>query len=572
MRVKAHSWPFLGVLQLALLLVLCCTSLGFHTRISRSRKLNMPHWSTPSDESITDKLKSMKLPELKDLLKKLGGKPGNLRKVELMDTVGELLKTKAAQVRSQMKGNEEGRPEGRLRKMTPVATSDDEWEEDTSDKAASGERSYRDFNFPYGPERDTRLEDVGGSDMVLTFLGTASCIPSITRGVSCTALRFNGEIWLFDAGEASQIQIQKSRVKASKIRKIFLTHAHGDHSFGLPGLLCLMGQSTQDERGKAEDAGAPVDPIDIYGPEGTRDLVRAMVQLTYSRVVPPYRIHELKDVPFLHYRSYQPPVPVVRTRADSRFGEVSGGRDIYPDQDGLYHILDEGELSVHAAAMQHTVPCVGFVVKEKNRPGRLRVEECLEVLNRNRVALKADGMRDPNKVLAHLKAMAPGEAYTFPDGTVLRTDDVVEPPRRGRKVVIMGDTCSGKAMASLAQGATVLVHEATNAWMADYDRAKFSSYRKLERDTIQHGHSTPQMVGAFAESVGAERLVLTHFSPRYKGDDTYHSMKIMWRIEDMARKASGMWGRNAVVAAWDQMEISVRAWNGKEVEAEVTRE
>jgi Metallo-beta-lactamase superfamily len=76
-------------------------------------------------------------------------------------------------------------------------------------------------------------------DMDVTFLGTASCIPSLTRGVSSLALRYNSLMWMFDCGESTQIQLQKSRVKPSKIKKIFLTHAHGDHSFGLPGVLCM---------------------------------------------------------------------------------------------------------------------------------------------------------------------------------------------------------------------------------------------------------------------------------------------------------------------------------------------
>jgi ribonuclease Z len=303
-----------------------------------------------------------------------------------------------------------------------------------------------------------------------------------------------------------------------------------------------------------------MEPIDIYGPEGTRDLVRAMIQLTYSRVVPPYRVHELKNVPFLHFRSYQPPIPMVKTRMDPRFGEEEGGRDIYPDENGHYHLFQEGELRVQAAPMQHTVPCVGYVVAEKARSGRLKVDECKSVLERNRVALRQQGVKDPNKILALLKALKEGEEYTFPDGTVLRADDVVDPPRNGRKVVVMGDTCTGKHMEALAQDASVVVHEATNAWLSEQDKAKFETYKNLERDTIRHGHSTPQMAGLFAKRVGAKRLVLTHFSPRYRGDDMDHSMKTMWRIEDMARRAAGgMWGRNDVIAAWDQMSIPVRA-------------
>jgi len=61
----------------------------------------------------------------------------------------------------------------------------------------------------------------------LVFLGTASAQPSFTRNHSALAVRLRGDIWLFDCGEATQHQLQKSVVKMSKINKIFITHTHG---------------------------------------------------------------------------------------------------------------------------------------------------------------------------------------------------------------------------------------------------------------------------------------------------------------------------------------------------------
>lgn len=201
-------------------------------------------------------------------------------------------------------------------------------------------------HHPTGAFRDDRLHEgpqpimgitAGGpgsgmGDMDITFLGTASCIPSLTRGVSCLAYRCKSDVWLFDCGEGSQQQMQKSRIKPSKINKIFITHLHGDHSFGLPGVLCLIGQSTMAEREKEkllkkidQNNNNNIDRfdnskfdddfvMDIYGPEGTRDFLRAAIQLTYSKVVNPYRIHELKNVPDLYHKNpkYRPPLPQVK--------------------------------------------------------------------------------------------------------------------------------------------------------------------------------------------------------------------------------------------------------------------
>lgn len=455
-------------------------------------------------------------------------------------------------------------PRPKLRSLPPmpeVLDGDvDEGQEEIMEDSSKSTILKKKFEFPVGEARDDRLSSITSADMELTFLGTASCVPTLSRGVSCLGFRCGSDLWLFDCGESSQIQLQKSRLSVSRVKRIFLTHMHGDHAFGLPGVLCMMGQATQDIREKDASDGIGVTPIDIYGPEGTRDLVRSVMQLSYSRVAAPFRIHELKNIPFLHSKFVRrkPEVPVVKTRFDPLYGEYEGGRDIYPDKNGCYQLLDDSEFTVQAAPMQHTIPCVGYVIAEKKKPGRLKVEMVQDIVLRNRDALKTQlNLKDGLKAYGILKQLQPGQTFTFPDGTTVSVDDVVEPPRSGRKIVIMGDTCNGDAIADLAMDADILVHEATNAWLRELDSLRFPSYQHLERHTIVHGHSTPQMAGRFAKRIRAKRLILTHFSPRYRGDDNEFFMRQMWRIEQNARDVSGLSEGNDVIAAWDQMNIAV---------------
>jgi ribonuclease Z len=160
---------------------------------------------------------------------------------------------------------------------------------------------------------------------------------------------------------------------------------------------------------------------------------------------------------------------------------------------------------------------------------------------------------------------------------VVTAEQAVEPPRPGRKVVICGDTCDSRSLLRLAHGADVVVHEATNTFLPGVDKAKpwpssapalapmqqqqqqqahQQQMRMVSRDAVVHGHSTPIMAGAFARAVQARRLVLNHFSPRYKGDASLDSLSIMMRIEDQAARSSGL-NETQVAAAWDLMVLPV---------------
>lgn len=333
----------------------------------------------------------------------------------------------------------------------------------------------------------------GVVQMELIFLGTGSAVPSASRNHSCIALRLDENMWLFDVGEGSQHQIMKCpQISLGKIEKIFLTHLHGDHVFGLPGLLCTMLNASDESR--------PY--LQIFGPAGTINYIDQVLTHTYSHLSAHYEVHELKELD-------QEDVSDIMINESTQSWEL----------------FDDNRCSVMACPLEHTVPTVGYVIIEKPTSGKLNMDLVRPILEANKDKL---GVKNPFSLLSKIKE---GQTISLIDDTViLRPEDVLGPPRPGRKVVILGDTCHSDNIIPLAQGADVIVHEATNARLKDDPK----TYDEVEKTTKDHGHSTPQMAGEFAQRCGAKKLILTHFSQRYKGDNSPESLAIMEEIKALA--------------------------------------
>src|SRR5690625_1057948 len=149
---------------------------------------------------------------------------------------------------------------------------------------------------PYIIERATYLTDyfkihlslyfIGEFKMKLLFLGTGAGMPSKQRNVSSLALMTPqqiNDIWLFDCGEATQHQILQTTIKPRKIAKIFITHMHGDHVFGLPGLL-----SSRSFQGGT-------DPVEIYGPKELEEYVLTSLKTTGTHLTYPLHFIEVYE-------------------------------------------------------------------------------------------------------------------------------------------------------------------------------------------------------------------------------------------------------------------------------------
>ncbi|MBE9232288.1 ribonuclease Z [Cuspidothrix issatschenkoi LEGE 03284] len=161
--------------------------------------------------------------------------------------------------------------------------------------------------------------------MQITFLGTSSGVPTRSRNVSSVALRLpqRAELWLFDCGEGTQHQILRSDLKISQLSRIFVTHMHGDHIFGLMGLLASCGLAGNVEK------------IDIYGPSGLNEYLQAASRYSHTHFSYPIKVHTV-----------QPGV-----------------------------IYEDDEFTVTCGLLHHRITAFGYRVAEKDRSGRFDIEK-----------------------------------------------------------------------------------------------------------------------------------------------------------------------------------------------------
>ncbi|MDX2229021.1 MAG: ribonuclease Z [Leptolyngbyaceae cyanobacterium bins.349] len=160
--------------------------------------------------------------------------------------------------------------------------------------------------------------------MQITFLGTSSGVPTRHRNVSGVALRLpqRAEVWLFDCGEGTQHQFLRSELRISQLTRIFITHMHGDHIFGLMGLLASCGLAGNPSR------------IDIYGPPDLDEYLKACRRYSQTHFSYPIKVHTVRP--------------------------------------GV--VFEDDEFTVSCQSLKHRVPAFGYRVAEKDRPGHFNVE------------------------------------------------------------------------------------------------------------------------------------------------------------------------------------------------------
>jgi ribonuclease Z len=162
--------------------------------------------------------------------------------------------------------------------------------------------------------------------MSVIFLGTSAGQPTTKRGLSCIALERKGEIFLFDCGEASQIQFRRAGLRFGRVAAIFITHMHGDHVTGLPGLLMSLQMTGRTA------------PLRIVGPKTIGEYVEANFRLLESGLAFPLVISE---------------------------------------HDAAGPVLEHEDYTVEVAPLDHRIPAIGYRFAERDFPGRFDVETAL---------------------------------------------------------------------------------------------------------------------------------------------------------------------------------------------------
>lgn len=272
--------------------------------------------------------------------------------------------------------------------------------------------------------------------MEVVFLGTSSMVPTKERNQSAVFVSYKNEGILVDCGEGTQRQFKITGIPLTKVTKVLVSHWHGDHVLGLPGLIQTLNSTTTEHR------------LQVFGPKGTK------TQLDYMRKA------------FL-------------------MEEKGGGLalEVFDVEEGVF--FETRDFYLEAAMLDHSVPCLGYSIIEKDK------------VHVDMAAVKKLGLPE-GPMLGELQE---GKPVAWKGKTVKPAE--VTFATKGKKVTLIMDTQICNSAVKLAKDSDLLVCEATYA-------------DELEGKAGEYKHLTAGQAAAIANKAGAGKLVLTHFSQRYK--------------------------------------------------------
>jgi ribonuclease Z len=274
----------------------------------------------------------------------------------------------------------------------------------------------------------------------LQILGSGSATPMVGRHPTAQLLAVGEGRYLIDCGEGTQLRLLEHRRRLSSLRVVFISHLHGDHYFGLFGLL-----STLHLQGRQE-------PLTIVGPPGLELILTT--QALHSQMQPGYNITF---------------VPV--------------------DTEAHAVVYEDALVKVWSLPMRHRIPCAGYLFEEQPRRAKLVKERLPAGLTPTELGQLASGQDLPADEATGRPALAHA--------------DVSVPAAPPRRYAFCSDTRYQPELAELVHGVDLLYHEAT--FLEDLRERAATTY-----------HSTARQAAATARDADAHRLLIGHFSSRYK--------------------------------------------------------
>lgn len=269
--------------------------------------------------------------------------------------------------------------------------------------------------------------------MELTLLGTSSMVPTEERNHSGALLRYKEETILLDCGEGTQRQIRKAGLSAMKVTKILITHWHGDHILGLPGLFLTLAAQNYSKT------------LEIYGPLGSKEYIQRIMQLFVPRELVQYKVIEVESGVF------------------------------FENEDFL----------LEALSLQHGIRCLGYRFAEKDKR------------KVNMKLLRKAGVKEG----PHIKMLQLGQNILYQGKKIQARDYTTLIP--GRKISLVTDTLYCDAAVAIAKDADILFCEST--FLHD-----------LKEQAMERKHMTATQAATVAKKAKVKKLVLIHFSQRYK--------------------------------------------------------
>ena len=231
------------------------------------------------------------------------------------------------------------------------------------------------------------------------ILGCGSALPTLRHMSSMQVVECRGKLFMVDCGEGAQVQLRRSGLSFEKLGHIFITHLHGDHCFGLIGIISTFGLLGR------------LATLHIHAPEELRPMLQAQLDMFFNYDIG-YKV-EFHGV-------------------DTKKQQV-----IYEDR----------SLTIETIPLNHRMPCAGYLFREKPSLPHIRRE-------------MIDLYSIPVSQINNIKA---GQGYTLPDGTVIPHEKLVTPADAPRSYAYCSDTRYMPELHKVVKGVNTLYHESTYA-------------------------------------------------------------------------------------------------------------